>query len=284
MAKRFLVLGASGFIGTYLTQYLSSQGHEVFGTYHSHARPDLKHCDLLNADEVMQTLASLQPEIVLFLSGSKDVKRCETDPAYGIDLNVQTARNFISACDKLGMRPLTIFFSTDYVFDGVRGSYGSIDPAGPRTVYGMTNLLAEHLFLASGLPGVLLRVSAVMGQRGGFFQWLKQSLERDEPVSLFDNTFFSPTSIGHLCRLIVQIACQTVPKTMIVSHLSDGYRMSRYQFGCLVAARLGKPESLVSPVSVDLNASNFQPDLSLLPDGQTQFLPIQGWNHWDEIW
>jgi hypothetical protein len=40
----------------------------------------------------------------------------------------------------------------------------------------------------------------------------------------------------------------------------------------------------VSPVSVDLNASNFQPDLSLLPDGQTQFLPIQGWNHWDEIW
>jgi len=287
MAERILVLGASGFIGTYLRAALSRAGFQVTGTYHCHPAAGLVALDLLDAAALRVLMAKVRPDMVVFLSGSKAVERCDQDPAYAIDLNVQTVRNYLDECADIGLSPTTMFFSTDYVFDGLRGSYRSGDPVGPRTVYGVTNLLAERLLLASGLPGVLLRVSAVMGRNGGFFQWLARSLEGDQPISLFDNTIFSPTSIGRLCRFVTDYAdslSKQVPANgMRVVHLSDGYRMSRYQFGCAVAARLGRSTAILKPVQADFTASTFQADLSLIPEGLDDFLDPNGWNELEDI-
>ena len=287
MAKRILILGASGFIGGYLHGALSRAGHQVTGTCHSHPAPELVPLDLLDAAALRALMAEVRPDLVVFLSGTKAVERCEQDPAYAVDLNVQTVRNYLGACETAGLKPATVFFSTDYVFDGMRGAYRPGDAVGPRTVYGATNLLAERLLAVAGLPGVLLRVSAVMGRSGGFFQWLVRSLEAGQPVSLYDNTFFSPTSIGRLCRFVVEYADSPEGGDsaggMKLVHLSDGYRLSRYQFACAVATRMGKPISLLKPVGADLAASTFQADLSLIPDGRDDFRDVEEWDELEEI-
>jgi dTDP-4-dehydrorhamnose reductase len=200
---------------------------------------------------------------------------------------LQVVRNYLDACQHADLAPATLFFSTDYVFAGTSGQYRSRDAVGPHTVYGATNLLAERLLLASHLPGIVLRVSAVMGKNGGFFQWLERSLADNQAISLFDNTYFSPTSIGRLCRFVTDYAAtvqQEVPGRMHVTHLSDGYRLSRYEFGCAVAKRLGKPLSLLQPSQADFTASTFQADLSLVPDGLDEFLDSADWNELENIY
>lgn len=288
MADRVLILGASGFIGSYLRESLGQRAKRVItGTYNSHATPGLVPLDVLDVHAVQRVLEESRPQFVVFLAGTKDVERCEKEPTYAMDLNVQAVRNYVEACAAAHIKPSTLFFSTDYVFDGRGGHYSRDAYVGPHTVYGMTNLLAEKLLIRSGLPGVILRVSAVMGRRGGFFRWLETSLMTGQSISLFDNTYFSPTSIGRLCRFVEKCAQQAremkSSEGMRIAHLSDGYRMTRYQFGGAVASMLGKPRSLLQASAADLAVTTFQADLSLLPDGQQVFRSLADWNELEDI-
>ena len=286
MAETALIFGASGFIGSYLYRALSKTRFHVTGTYHSRPAPGLTQLDLLDTQALRRLLQQEQPGLVLFLAGTKDVKRCEQEPQYAIDINVQVVQNYLEACHETGQTRATLFFSTDYVFPGTHGHYQSADAVGPRTVYGVTNLLSERLLLASKLPGMILRVSAVMGREGGFFQWLEQSLSEDKPLSLFANTYFSPTSIGRLCDFVTEYSNRSTRELsagMHLKHISDGYRFSRHEFGCAVAKRLGKPTSLLQATEADLSATTFQADLSLLPDGLEKFRDPSDWDELEKM-
>jgi dTDP-4-dehydrorhamnose reductase len=283
MAKKILILGASGFIGSYLSAHLTNQGFTVIGTYKGHLRPNLIHLDLLDKNEVNGVLGKINPDVVILLSGTKDVARCEKDPSFAMDLNYQTVRNFVDSCVSNKKNPRLIFFSTDYVFDGLRGSYRTTHLTGARTMYGLSNVIAEKVLQSSGLPCLVLRVSAIMGKTGGFYKWLESKLKQGERVELFENTFFSPTSIGHVCRFVGDEVDKGSERYQI-RHLNDGYRMSRYQFGIAVARALGVPESLVVPTVADFNATHFQPDLSLLPEGMSDFRKTETWSEMGEIY
>jgi len=283
MSKRILVLGASGFIGGYLFEHLKSAGHDVSGTYFMSPRSGMIRLDILNFEDVTTLLLKIKPELVVFLSGTKDVQRCEKEPDYALELNVQTVRNYLAACTASNLRPETLFFSTDYVFNGQFGYYTTTSPLSPKTIYGATNMISERLLQASNLPSLILRVSAVMGRHAGFYRWLEEALLADKPVDLFDNTYFTPTTIGRLCNFSETIAHQGIKNGVAVAHLSNGYRMTRYEFGQMLASKLNKPQSLVSAKKADIDGAGFQADLSLLPNGITQFFENSTWNHFGEI-
>lgn len=283
MAKKILILGASGFIGSYLVECLTSSGHSVTGTYYNHPKPKLEALNILNSEQLNKTMVRVCPDLVIFLSGTKEVSRCERDVEYAIDLNIQAVRNYLLTCNSLGIYPETLYFSTDYVFDGIKGHYSNTDPVGAKTIYGMTNILAERLFQASECPTLILRVSAVMGRRGGFFRWLEESLQNNKQISLFDNTYFSPTSIGRLCRYVTNIANQTIEKGTKIAHLNDGYRLSRFQFGQLIAEKMGKPANLLVAEEAILGTAGFQADLSILSESITMFKKIELWNELEDI-
>jgi dTDP-4-dehydrorhamnose reductase len=283
MSKRILMLGASGFIGRYLLDRLKTEGHEVTGTYLERHQKGLVSLNLLDYDDLKKLLLEEKPEYVVFLTGSKDVRRCEQEPAYALDTNVQVVRNYILACSSLGLRPKTLFFSTDYVFDGVAGHYASTSLTCPRTVYGATNMIAERLFQKADLTTLILRVSAVMGRSGGFYHWLEENLLADNFVELYDNTYFSPTSIGRLCDFVAKFIKHGVDQGVSIAHLSDGFRMTRYDFGRLLAAKLNKPNNLVGSKMAVTGSDGFQYDLSLLPNGRNIFLNNENYDEFTRI-
>lgn len=284
MAERVLVFGASGFIGGYLYDLLAGAGFQVTGTCYNRPVSRLVSLNLLDEKAVGTLLHEVRPDKVIFLSGIKDVERCERAPAHAIDLNFQTVCNYLDACNRTEIFPVTLFFSTDYVFDGRRGAYRSGDVVGPCTVYGAFKLLAEKLLMSSGLRGVVLRVSAVMARNGGFFQWLERQLTYADSVSLYDNVYFSPTSIGRLCRYVIDFSGASVFAGMKVVHLSDGYRMSRFQFGSAVAASMGVPATLLKRGMADFSATTLQADLSLVPEGFEDFLDPGEWEGLGDIY
>lgn len=285
MTEKVLIIGASGFIGQYLMGYLVKNQVAVKGTYCKNIRDGLVELDLLNTQSIALVLSEIKPTHVLFLAGTKNVDLCEKNPEYAISLNVDCVRAYLAACAKTNCRPKTIYFSTDYVFDGICGHYKHDDEPNPKTLYGITNLLAEHLLLKSDIPTVVLRASAVMGLKGGFFGWIHDSLMLDKKIELFDNTYFSPTSIGRLCSFVHNlVVTPKIFKENSIHHLSDGYRLTRYEFGKVIADRLNKGHELVIRNSADLSRRLFQPDLSLLPDGLSSFKDSSSWNEMENIY
>lgn len=283
MSRRVLVLGASGFLGSYLYPHLKSAGHEVTGTYFGNPRDTLVQLDLHDQGAARELVKEVDPEVVLFLSGSKDVALCQRDPAHAVEKNLDTIRSLLAACATGCRSPHLIYFSTDYVFDGVQGGYRSTDQATPRTVYGLTKALAERLILASGLNCTILRASAVMGRSGGFFAWLESRLSEADEIELFNNTYFSPTSIGNLCDFVSSLLNDSLD-SKTVRNYSDGYRLSRYQFASLVATRTGRSLGRLIETTADFESSLFQPDVSLIPDGSSSFRDPQSWNELARIY
>ena len=131
------------------------------------------------------------PELVLHTAAWTNVDGAESDPQGAAALNVGGTANVAA----LGA-PL-VAYSTDYVFDGTKGSaYVESDPPAPRSVYGTTKLHGEA---AAGTHAWVVRTSWLFGPTGSNFvrTMLRLGSERDE-LSVVDDQRGCPTYVGDL--------------------------------------------------------------------------------------
>ena len=164
-------------------------------------------------------------DVVLHAAAWTDVDGAEDDPQGAAAVNVGGTANAAS----LGA-PL-VYFSTDYVFDGVkREPYVESDGAQPLSAYGRTKLHGEA---AAGEQAWIVRTSGLFGWTSHNFvrTMLRLGAERDE-VSVVDDQRLSPTYTGHLAPAIEEVlelrsASTTSPPTATARGRSSPRRSSR---------------------------------------------------------
>lgn len=82
-----------------------------------------------------------------------------TDPVAAFQANAIGAKDVAKWAERMGAT--VAYSSTDYVFDGKKGSpYLEADVAAPLNVYGITKLAGEHFTAAISTKYFILRVSA----------------------------------------------------------------------------------------------------------------------------
>jgi len=134
-------------------------------------------------------------ELVLNAAAWTNVDGAEDDPQGAAAVNVGGTQHVA----ELGV-PL-VHFSTDYVFDGRKGSpYVESDPPSPLGVYGRTKLQSEA---AAGEQAWIVRSSWLFGPTGHNFvkTMLRLGAERDE-VGVVGDQVGCPTYVGHLARAV----------------------------------------------------------------------------------
>jgi dTDP-4-dehydrorhamnose reductase len=134
-------------------------------------------------------------DLVLHAAAWTDVDGAEADPQGAAAVNVGGTQNVAS----LGA-PL-VYFSSDYVFDGERGTpYVESDPPNPQSAYGRSKLNGEA---AAGEDAWIVRTSWLFGPTGHNFvrTMLRLGGERDE-VAVVDDQRGAPTYVGHLAEAV----------------------------------------------------------------------------------
>jgi dTDP-4-dehydrorhamnose reductase len=137
-------------------------------------------------------------DLVLHAAAWTNVDGAEDDPQSAAAVNVGGTQNVAS----LGA-PL-VYFSTDYVFDGVkRTPYVESDPPAPGSAYGRTKLHGEA---AAGDGAWIVRSSWLFGWTGTNFvrTMLRLGGERDE-VAVVDDQRGCPTYVGHLAEAVREL-------------------------------------------------------------------------------
>jgi len=167
---KILIIGASGFLGSKLMNFLSKE-NEVLGAVIENKKGIL-HLDATNKREVLDFLEKENPQVVIDLVALTSSLSCEQNPELCKTLNYETAKNIAYACRKTGAK--MIFISSSYIFDGKKGNYSEEDIPQPINEYGKCKVLAEKEVLKLE-NSIVLRTTIMYGYNG-----------KDNPNGVFD--------------------------------------------------------------------------------------------------
>ncbi|MCF8037190.1 MAG: NAD(P)-dependent oxidoreductase [Desulfobacteraceae bacterium] len=159
---RILVTGATGFIGSFITQRLKAEGHEVWNLSKGFATEEnALAVDLLDAESTEKALSSAPDfDAVIHLAaiahGEKPPEGYDTTSA-----NVSMTRNLLS-----GLRKDIhfILFSSVAVYSqcGQKGAVSPLAETNPPTAYGKSKAASEELVIRQGFRKVdILRLPPV---------------------------------------------------------------------------------------------------------------------------
>jgi dTDP-4-dehydrorhamnose reductase len=195
------VLGGNGQLGTDVVHAFAEKGDEAQSLSHA----DIEIADLVSARDV---LGKLQPQVIVNTAAMHHVENCELEPEKAYAVNALGARNVALVARDLGA--VLIHVSTDYVFDGSKGTpYEETDCPRPLNVYGNTKLAGEYFVRCVLDRHFVVRTSGLYGKapcraKGGrnFVDlMLKLAKDRGE-VKVVDSEWVTPTSTRDLARQI----------------------------------------------------------------------------------
>jgi UDP-glucose 4-epimerase len=168
-----LITGASGFIGSYLALFFSSQGHTVMATArHTGKLPVLPagtggtHAKLDVLDQAsFGELPLLSIDAVIHTATSNDI--LSKRPGEAIELSALGTRNVLEYCVNRKI-PKMIFFSTFQVYGtDLEGDVDESTPAKCQNDYGLNHIFGEEYVgmyaREKGLAGIVVRPSNVYG-------------------------------------------------------------------------------------------------------------------------
>jgi UDP-glucose 4-epimerase len=178
MAKKALVTGGAGFIGSHVADLLLAQGFEVAivdnlasgrrenlpaaATFHEHD---------IGSPEAAALVRDGGFDVVAHLAAQIDVRKSVVDPRFDATQNILGSLNLLQAARDLERRPRFVFSSTGGALYGDFVEPPAVEtlPKDPESPYGIAKLSVEHYMAAYGrqygMECVALRFANVYGPR-----------------------------------------------------------------------------------------------------------------------
>jgi dTDP-4-dehydrorhamnose reductase len=238
-ARRILITGAGGQLGRALAGEFADEDVVALGR----AEWDVR---------VPAPPGLARPDLVLHAAAWTRVDEAEGDPDGATAVNVEGTRHVVA----LGA-PL-VYYSTDYVFDGVKAApYVESDAPNPLSVYARSKLEGEQ---AAG-DAWIVRSSWLFGSTGQNFvrTMLRLGRERDE-VRVVADQVGSPTYVGHLAEATRRI----VGLSRGVWHVAADGECSWAEFAIAIFREAGMRCRVVPITTAEYGAPAPRPSYSVL--------------------
>jgi dTDP-4-dehydrorhamnose reductase len=259
---KILLLGCRGQVGWELQRALAPLGDV---TALGRDRSDGLCGDLENADELLRTVRSIQPQIIVNAAAYTDVNGAEADPQRAERINAAAPR--VLAAAAVSLDAWLVHFSTDYVFDGGgTAPWREDDTPEPLNVYGATKWRGEQAIRHTGCRHLILRTQWVYATRGkNFIHKMLQAASELETLQVVDDQTGAPTgaeliadATAHALRLATQRAELSGTYHLVARGEATWY--SYAQFVIDHARRAGwpvrLPDSAVLPVKSSVLATD----------------------------
>lgn len=230
---RLLLIGKNGQVGFELRRALGPLGAVV--------AVDFPECDLARPESVRAIVTQVKPDVIVNAAAYTAVDKAESEPDLARAINAAAPGLLGEEARSIGAR--VIHYSTDYVYDGAKGTaYREDDATGPLCVYGSSKRDGDEALAASGADHFIFRTSWVFGAHGGNFvkTILRLAAERDR-LAIVADQIGAPTSAALLADITAQVLGQLRwrdPATMPsgVFHVTAGGETSWHGFAQAILA------------------------------------------------
>lgn len=275
---KIAVIGSDGQLGNDVVSAFERRGDEVHALRHAEI-------EISEMDSVAQVLEVIHPKLIVNTAAMHHVENCEREPARAFAVNAIGAGNLAEAARKIDA--VLMHVSTDYVFDGRKGSpYIENDSAAPLNAYGISKLAGEHSIRAKSEKYFILRTSALYGAspcraKGGlnFVElMLKLARERGE-VKVVDSETVSPTSTAELAQQMVELSRSAA---FGLYHATAEGSCSWYEFAREIFSLTDTPVRLKIAGAADFPAKVPRPTYSVLENQALKALGLNTFKPWQE--
>jgi len=283
--NKILQIGTNGQVGWELLRTCAPLGEVVALDY-----PDV---DLSDYAGLRKLVNAVKPNIILNAAAYTNVDKAESEPEIARAINALGPSVLAEEAKKIGA--VLVHYSTDYVFDGTKGSpYVETDATNPLNIYGQTKLEGEQAIAASGCVNLVLRTSWVYSMRqGGFVTKVLQWARTQEVMRVVDDQISSPTSARMLAEVTALILSQGrddvvgyLKEKGGLYHCAGAGSCSRYEWAkAILDLDLHKEEQIVKQLlpatSSEFPVPAVRPMVSVLnSDRQSEILglKIQKWD------
>lgn len=249
-----VILGAGGLLGSNLVTEADSRGFRVVGTYHTEEPSfgiPLTQLDIRNRERTKKILTEYSADVVVNCAAVTDVDRCQDDPELANEVNAMAPGQIASICTELGSQ--LIHISTDYVFDGQKGTaYKETDATDPIQVYGSSKLKGEQAVRDAHDGCTIARLSFVWGihrsksEPSGFPAWVRDRMKQEIPTPLFTDQWVTPTRAGDAADVVLDLAEENR-----LFHVAAKSCVTPYEFGLQLCEQIGADQSLIKSGSQD---------------------------------
>lgn len=234
-------------LGTDARRVFAEQGHEVAATdVLADEAKGIRALDITNTPAVRALMQEVRPELVFHGAAYTNVDGCERDPDLAYKVNALGSWTVASAAEEVGAALVAI--STDFVFDGAKGSaYTEFDAPNPLSHYGASKLAGETLARQSCRKTYVVRTSWLYGVHGKNFPFTMLALAKAKPaLSVVADQYGTPTYTLDLIGAVLAIIQTGLHG---VYHVSNAGECTWHGFAQAVLDKMGVTNVPVQAVS-----------------------------------
>ena len=223
---------------------------------------DVDAFDLTSEGDCRRVVQECSPEVVINAAAYTNVDGCEANREGCFAVNAVGVKNIALACRD---RAITlVHFSTDYIFDGRKGTpYGEEDPPAPLNVYGASKLEGERFLQALAESYLLIRTAWLYGRHGkNFVKTILEKASTVKTLEVVDDQIGSPTYSRDLAAAVELLIAGGHRG---VFHVTNSGQCSWYEFARTILEYAGMNDVTVGPIGSErLSRPALRPAWSVL--------------------
>jgi dTDP-4-dehydrorhamnose reductase len=250
-----LIIGASGQVGEDTCKLLEKNlKHKFTPTFFKNKTNYIKTRNPINLDltNIDSKIFNDNYDIVWLYGNNTSVDDVEKS-----DLNSNYAgiKNVTDICNNLKKKPLIVFLSTDYIYDGEEGPYNEEAQVNPINKYGLQKLKSEQYIDSNYDRFIIARTTWVYSEQENgtnFVMRLIKSLQKGLEVKIPSDEFSTPTYSADIPAAILNIIKQEdfLRKDYVSFYLniSGGELISKYEFAKSITKKFKLNNNLIIPI------------------------------------
>ena len=158
MAKKALITGIAGFVGSHLAELLLSEGYEVYGICRPRTKRDhidhianqlhLEDADLLDSHSLYTTISRVKPEYIFHLAAQSFVPTSWVSPSVTLEVNIVGSANLFEAVRQADIDPVVQIACSSEEYGLVNENEIPIhetNPLRPLSPYAVSKVAMDYL-------------------------------------------------------------------------------------------------------------------------------------------
>jgi dTDP-4-dehydrorhamnose reductase len=199
--------------------------------------------DFTSEQNLLKQVESISPSLVIHTAGLTNVEKCEENPELAFYINVELSSIVAKVTSKLDI-PL-VHISTDHLFSGRYSLVDEDEPINFINVYARTKAQAENAVVDFNPNALIIRTNFYAwgtSYRKSFSDYIIQYLRNHHTLHLFDDVYYTPMFAEKLIQTVHDLLDK---KANGIFHVASDDRISKYEFGLLIAEEFGFDKLLI---------------------------------------